>query len=102
MISDRKADPFRVQEAIRRIEEAAVSHPLEKLICDMAVWWFKNQPRIADENIPKRVAFLEKTLEMYMEALALTVSRLQHAESHPSAQILKPRLELKGDLTRLD
>ncbi len=101
MISDRKRDHAAIERAVNAIERAGAKHPLERRLIDMAVWWFKNQPRIPDHDVMKRLAFLEKTLEMFLETQAMIVERLQHAESHPSSSLLIPRLEMNGDLTKL-
>ena len=103
MISDRKADSATVESLIRQLEQRAqnTALPLEKRIQDTAIWWFRNQGRIGRENVQERLRFIEKTLEIFIEIMALSLDRIQHAERFPSANILMPRLEIKGDLTKL-
>lgn len=91
MISERKLDPWRLQQQVKQIENSAFDGALEKLVRDLALWYYKNQPRIADDNLPKRVAFLERTLELTLEALAQATLRIQHAEAHPSTSLLIPK-----------
>lgn len=90
MISERKTDPWRLQRQVDQIEKAAYKGGLERKIRDLALWYYKNQPRIPDGDLPKRVAFAERTLEMALEVLAEAVIRIQHAESHPKASLLLP------------
>lgn len=101
MIGERKLDPWKLQQQIDQIEKAAFKGSLERTVRDLALWYYKNQPRIADENVPKRLAFVEKTLEITLEALAQATLRIQHAESHPKPSLLIPHLEMRGDLKKL-
>jgi hypothetical protein len=90
VISERKLDPWKLEQQVKQIERGSYKHVLEKRVRDLALWYYKNQPRIADENLPKRVAFLERTMELTLEALAEAVIRIQHAERHPASPLLLP------------
>ena len=102
MISERKLDPWRLQQQVDQLEKAAINGALERLVRDLALWYYKNQPRISDDNVPRRVAFLERTLELTLEALAQATLRIQHAEAHPSTQLLLPGrdVQVSGDLKK--
>ena len=105
MISDRKVDVHKLQGILSEIEQRAGDQglPLERMLIDVAVWYFKNQPRIGKDDVHKRLAFLERCLECMMDANALMVDRLHSAEGRKSAGngVLIPRLQISGDLTRL-
>lgn len=76
--------------------------PLEQRLVDTALWYYRNRPRIAQENLPKRLEFAEKSLEIIIEMFALTVQRLQRAEGRPksSSLWLPAGMEAKGDIRR--
>ncbi len=104
MISERKTDVLALQGLCRDIEARAgeMGLPLERCLIDVAVWYFRNKGRLAPENVVKRLQFLEKTVECMMEMNALLVDRLHQAEGRKNApNILIPRLQLEGDLTKL-
>ena len=105
MISDRKVDVHKLQGILSEIEQRAGDQglPLERMLIDVAVWYFKSQPRIGKDDVHKRLAFLERCLECMMDINALLVDRLHAAEGrkNPGATILIPKIQLSGDLTRL-
>ena len=51
--------------------------PLEKRLVDTAVWFHKNKARIPRENLGARVDFIEKTFDIFIEMMALSVDRMQ-------------------------
>ena len=54
--------------------------PLEKRLIDLAVWFHRNKDAIPRTALDKRVDFLEKTLDIQLELVAMLVNRMQLAE----------------------
>jgi len=88
---------------IRELESmSSVDHlPLEKRLIDTAVWYNKNKKRIPAGNLPKRCEFLEKTCDILIELLALTVTRIQGTEGRPKGSMLwlPNGINVEGDLS---
>lgn len=66
------------------------AQPLEKRLIDMAVWFHKNKDRIPRNAVEKRCDFLEKSLDIHLELVALLVQRLELAEGRRSSQLWLP------------
>lgn len=77
-------------QAIDELERLAARQglPLEKRLVETAVWYYRNKPRLAEENVMGRLAFLERMLEIHLETFALVVDRMQKTEGkhngHPT------------------
>ena len=54
--------------------------PLERRLCDTAIWFHRNKDRVPREDLAKRLDFMEKTLEIFIELAALLVDRTQRLE----------------------
>ena len=82
--------------AVKELEKIAkkVHLPLEKHLLNTAVWFHKNKGRIPDENLKERVAFLEKSLDIFLDLAALTMQRIQRVEQRPkSSPIFIPGID---------
>lgn len=89
------------ENQLRELETIAknTNLPLERRIVDMAVWFHRNKDRIPREALDKRVDFLEKSLDISLELIAMLAERLQHAEGR--SKLYLPRgLDVRGDLTK--
>lgn len=76
--------------------------PLERRLIDTAIWFHRNKPRLARENVLGRLAFLEQTCDILVEMLALVTERLQVAEGrekHASLWIPKG-MNGRGDMAK--
>tara|TARA_Y100000310_G_C20338230_1_gene648534 strand:- start:294 stop:590 length:297 start_codon:yes stop_codon:yes gene_type:complete len=62
--------------------------PLEKRLIDTAVWYHKNKDRIPRSNVEKRLEFLEKTFDIFIEMMAMQVERVQQMEGYSSSDSL--------------
>lgn len=67
-------------------DNASVSgqQPLERRLAELTMWYYKNKKRISPENLPAKVAFLEKALWISLEVTALAVERLHSAKGGAS------------------
>lgn len=66
--------------------------PLERRLLNTAVWFHRNRGRLDGTDLQRRLDFLEKVLDIFMELFALTVDRMQKAEGRPqSAKLWMPR-----------
>lgn len=54
--------------------------PLERRLIDTAIWFHRNKPRLAKENVTGRLEFLEKTCDILIELSALATERMQAVE----------------------
>jgi hypothetical protein len=72
---------------IKQIEEIAsrTDLPFEKRLMDTAVWFHKNKDQVPREDLPKRLDFMEKTLDIMLELVAMSLERMQEAEKSPLA-----------------
>ncbi len=75
---------------IRRLEEIAARTelPYERRLVDTAVWFHKNKDLIPREALDKRVDFLEKTVDILLEMLAMNLERLQGTEGRAASSSL--------------
>ena len=78
--------------------------PLEKRLIETAVWFHRNKDRIPRENLTKRLDFLEKTLDIFLEMTAMLVDRAQLVEGRSKSESLwLPRgMDARGDFTKFD
>lgn len=78
------------EAAVRELERIAqrVHLPLEKHLLDTAIWFHKNKGKIPTENLKERVAFLEKSLDIFLDLAALTMQRIQRVENRPKSPSL--------------
>lgn len=76
--------------------------PLEKRLIDTAIWFHRNKPRLAKENVLGRLEFYEKTSDILIELVALLTERLQGAEGmQKHASLWLPKgMNGRGDVTR--
>ena len=75
-------------DALDQLVATAGHLPLERRLIDTAVWFHRNKPRLARENLMGRVDFLEKTCDILIELCALTLQRMQNVEGRPKSQSL--------------
>jgi|TARA_R110000824_G_scaffold11785_7_gene51755 hypothetical protein len=79
-------------ELINKLEQISDSThlPLEQRLMDTAIWFHRNKDEISD--IPKKVEFLTKTLDIFLELTAMIVDRQQQVEGRrKSAALWLPR-----------
>lgn len=62
--------------------------PLERRLIDTAIWFHRNRHYLNGVDVPRRLDFLEKTLDIFMEIFALTLQRLQQAEGRGKSENL--------------
>jgi len=62
--------------------------PLEKRLIDTAVWYHRNKSRIPRNEVEKRLDFLEKTFDIFLELVAMSVDRVQTMEGRSKSQSL--------------
>lgn len=62
--------------------------PLEKRLKDTAIWYHRNKERISRDDALKRLDFLERFLDIYLELMAMTVDRIQLSEGRGRSQSL--------------
>jgi hypothetical protein len=87
---------------IKQLEDVAgrTDLPLERRLVDTAVWFHKNKGRIPAENLGKRVDFMEKTLDIMLELVALSIERIHKTEGRHSALYLPSGMSMRGDLKK--
>ena len=89
---------------IKQLEEISTDtlRPLERRLTDTAVWFYKNKDLIPRENLTARVDFLESTISVFLEMVAMSVDRLQVAEGRQKSESLwlPQGVEVKGDMRR--
>lgn len=61
--------------------QASGRRNLERLLADFTVWHYQNKKRIAPENLLSRTQFLEKSLWIQIELIALLTERLHELEA---------------------
>jgi len=86
---------------IKKLEQISTdTHlPLEKRLIDTAVWYHKNKDTIPKSNVEKRVEFLEKTFDIFLELIAMQVERTQRVEGYGSDSLWLPKgMTYSGDL----
>tara|TARA_Y100000310_G_scaffold255351_1_gene262748 strand:+ start:2601 stop:2888 length:288 start_codon:yes stop_codon:yes gene_type:complete len=66
------------------------AEPLEKRLVDMAVWFHKNKDRIPRGAVETRCDFLEKSLDITLELVALLVQRLEFVEGRRHSPLWTP------------
>lgn len=95
---------FTTSQLIDQLERLSEDNalPLERRLINTAVWFHKNKDRIPREALDKRVDFLEKTLDIFIELTALTVDRMQIMEGrHKSESLWLPNgISASGDMTK--
>jgi hypothetical protein len=75
-------------ELINKLEQISDSThlPLEQRLMDTAIWFHRNKDEISD--IPKKVEFLTKTLDIFLELTAMIVDRQQQVEGRRKSTAL--------------
>jgi|TARA_R100001530_G_scaffold30051_1_gene23611 hypothetical protein len=88
------------KELIDRLEKINTeTHlPLERRLIDTAVWYHKNKDRIPRSNIEKRLEFLEKSFDIMIELMAMSVERHQNVEGHSNNLWLPQGMSMMGDI----
>jgi hypothetical protein len=78
------------QELIQKLEHLSTETrlPLEKRLIDTAVWYHKNKDRIPKEDLGKRLDFMEKTFDIFLEMIAMSVDRMQISEGRSKSENL--------------
>ena len=66
------------------------ARPLEKRLIDMAVWFHRNKHCMPRGAVEKRCDFLEKSLDIHLELVALLVQRLEGAEGRRNSPLWLP------------
>ena len=78
------------KELVNKLEHMSneTQLPLEGRLIDLAVWFHRNKDSIPREALDKRVDFLEKTLDIHLEMVAMLVNRMQLAEGRSKSSSL--------------
>jgi hypothetical protein len=94
------------KKMIDELEDMAndVALPFEKRLIQTAVWFHRNKDRIPRENVPQRLDFLEKTMDIMLELMALSLDRMQNVENRRKSSILWTArgMDVHGDVTKFD
>tara|TARA_R100001530_G_scaffold96937_2_gene67334 strand:+ start:540 stop:839 length:300 start_codon:yes stop_codon:yes gene_type:complete len=94
------------KELISRLEVMSTNTclPLERRMIDTAVWFHKNKDRIPREALDKRVDFLEKTVDIFLEMMAMSMDRIQKAEGRRKSDSLwlPNGMTMTGDVREFD
>lgn len=80
--------------------QSANNRPLERLLADTAVWFYKNHGHIPRDNVAARIAFQEKALWCMIELNALLCERLHDLEAGQKAKTmlwLPKGMKVNGD-----
>lgn len=77
-----KEDYTITEQLLNDLEKMSAANmlPLEQRLCDTAIWFHRNKDRVPREDLAKRLDFMEKTLEIFIELAALLVDRTQRLE----------------------
>jgi hypothetical protein len=80
-------------QLINQLEDLATNSmlPLERRLVDTAVWFHKNKDRLPKEDVPRRLEFLEKSFDIFLELVALTLQRMQTVEGRKGSSLYLPR-----------
>ncbi len=62
--------------------------PLEKRLIDTAIWYHRNKDHIEKTDALRRLDFLEKTFDIFLELIAMQVDRMQMSEGRPRSSNL--------------
>ncbi len=60
----------------------------EKRLMDTAIWFHRNKHLVPRENLPKRLDFMEKTMDCVLEMFAMSLQRTQEMEGHARSSVL--------------
>lgn len=76
--------------------------PLEKRLIETAVWFHRNKDHIPRNDLRKRIDFLEKALDIFLEMTAMIVDRAQMNEGRAKSESLwLPKgVDASGDFTK--
>jgi hypothetical protein len=85
---------------IKQLEEIAgrTDLPFERRLIDTAVWFHKNKDSIPRDDLTKRLDFMEKTFDIVIELMALSLDRVQQVERGSSQLFLPKGMSMKGNL----
>ena len=77
-----KEDYTMTNELLNDLEKLAAHNmlPLERRLCDTAIWFHRNKGCVPIEDLGKRLEFAEKTIDIMLELFALTLDRMQRLE----------------------
>lgn len=64
------------------------AQPFEKRLVDTAVWFHKNLDRIPKDNLSARMDFLEKSMDITLELLAMSLERIHSTENRQASERL--------------
>ena len=68
-----------IQELMHNAQ-ASGNRIMERRLADLTVWYYKNRDSIAPDNLAARERFLEKTIWILIEVMALQAERLHELE----------------------
>ena len=100
MTDPRKESTDSLIRQLEQIQENTLL-PLERRLMQTALWFHKNKDRISDPL--RKIEFMEKTLDITLELMALTVQRMQEVEGRggKSANLWLPAgMNVSGDVKR--
>jgi hypothetical protein len=69
-----------ILEELENIATRSGNKMLERRLADLAIWFYRNNKRLAPENLLLRQAFMEKALWTMIEVQALILERMQEME----------------------
>lgn len=81
---------LRTEALLQQLEkiDAQAHLPLERRLIETAVWFHRNQPRIPDQDLKRRLDFTEKSLDILLEILGMTIERIQELEGRSASSSL--------------
>ena len=84
------SDTEMTEGLIRQLEAISSNTqlPLERRLIDTAVWYHRNKEHLPREDALKRLDFLEKTFDIFLEMVAMTVERTQLLEGRGRSESL--------------
>lgn len=96
-----RATPFALLRELEHNANASGNQPMERRLADLTLWFYKNIDDIPRDNLAGRQAFLEKTLEISFEAMALMLERIHELEAKRGGGLWMPKgVAVEGDLRK--
>ena len=90
-----------IQELLYNVQVSG-NRPMERRLADLTLWFYKNKKDIPLDNLASKAAFLEKTIWILLEVLALQAERLHEMENRGrSSNLYLPKgVRVEGDVKK--
>lgn len=89
-----------ILEELENIATRSGGKMLERRLADLAIWFYRNNKRLAPDNVMARQAFMEKAFWTMIEVQALILERMQEMElsrKGPSRLYLPAGIRVNGE-----